>query len=89
MREYVIEFLGTFFLTLVILWTGDWLSIGAALAIIVILGSGLSATAYNPAVVLALVAAKKLPNNVVFPYILAEIAGGLAAVEFVKFLKGK
>ena len=89
MQEYVIEFLGTFFLTLVILWTGDWLSIGAALAIIIILGGGLSAAAYNPAVVLALVSAKKLPSNVVFPYILAEIAGALAAVEFVKFLKRK
>jgi len=87
MNKYIVEFLGTLFLVFVILATGNWLAIGAALAVAVLLGGVVSGGAYNPAVAIALLAAGKIPSSDVIPYIVAEVAGALAAFELVKLLK--
>lgn len=79
MNKYLVEFLGTMFLVYVILATGNWLAIGAALGIAVMLGGAISGGAFNPAVAISLYAADKLPKSDVLPYIIAEILGGLAA----------
>lgn len=79
MNKYFVEFLGTMFLVFVIFVTGNWLAIGAALAIAVMLGGAISGGAFNPAVAISLYAADKLPKSDVLPYIIAEILGGLAA----------
>lgn len=79
MNKYLVEFLGTMFLVFVIFATGNWLAIGAALSIGVLLGGKISGGAFNPAVAIALHAAGKLPKSDLFPYILAEILGGLTA----------
>lgn len=79
MNKYLVEFLGTMMLTFVIFATGNWLAIGAALGIAVLLGGAISGGAFNPAVAIALYAANKLPNNDVLPYIIAETLGGLVA----------
>jgi|UniRef100_A0A6C0HDG5 aquaporin Z len=89
MNKYIVEFLGTLFLVFVILATGNWLAIGAALAVAVLLGGAISGGAYNPAVTLALLAAGKIPSSDVIPYIVAQVAGGLAAFELVKILMKK
>jgi len=86
MNKYIVEFLGTLFLVFVILATGNWLAIGAALAVAVLLGGAISGGAYNPAVTLVLLAAGKIPSSDVIPYIVAQVAGGLAAFELVKIL---
>ena len=86
MNKYIVEFLGTLFLVFVILATGNWLAIGAALAVAVLLGGLISGGAYNPAVAIALLAAGKIPSSDVIPYIVAEVAGALAAFELVKLL---
>jgi aquaporin Z len=79
MNKYLVEFLGTMFLMFTILVTSNWLAIGAALAIAVLLGGAISGGAFNPAVAIALYAAGKLSKSDVIPYIITEILGGLAA----------
>ena len=79
MNKYLVEFLGTMFLMYVIFATGNWLAIGAALGIAVMLGSAISGGAFNPAVAISLYAAGKLPQSDVLPYIIAQILGALAA----------
>ena len=84
MNNYLVEFLGTLFFLYVILATGNALAIGSALALAVLVGGPISGGMYNPAVSIMMVAAGKLPKNELIPYILAEIAGGLAALELYK-----
>ncbi len=84
MNRYLVEFLGTFLLVFVVLSTGNYLAIGAALAVAVLLGGHISGGAFNPAVAISMVAANKLPSKDIVPYILAEIAGGLTAVELLR-----
>jgi aquaporin Z len=79
MNKYIVEFLGTMFLVFVIFATGNWLAIGAALAIAVLLGGPISGGSFNPAVTISLYSAGKLSQSDVMPYIIVEILGALAA----------
>ena len=79
MNKYIVEFLGTMFLMFVILATGNWAAIGAALAIGALLGGPISGGAFNPAGAISLYAAGKLSKSDVLPYIIVEILGALAA----------
>ena len=79
MNKYLVEFLGTMFLMYTIFATGNWAAIGAALAIVVLLGGPISGGSYNPAVSCALYAAGKLPKADLLPYIIVEVLGALAA----------
>ena len=79
MNKYLVEFLGTMFVTYVFLATGNWLAIGAALGIAIMLGGAISGGAFNPATTISLYAADKLPNADVLPYIIAQILGSLAS----------
>ncbi len=87
MHKYFIEFLGTLFLMFIILATGNWVAIGSALAIAVFLGAAISQGCFNPSVTIALMYAGKLPRSDVIPYIVAQTAGALLAVELVKMVK--
>ena len=87
MNKYLVEFLGTLFLMFIILTTGNYLAIGAALAIGVLLGGAISGGAFNPAVAIGLMYIGKLSKNDLIPYIIAQIAGALVAVELCKFIK--
>jgi aquaporin Z len=79
MNKYLVEFLGTMFLMFTIFATGNWLAIGAALAIGVLLGGAISGGAFNPAVAIALYASGKIAKSDVIPYVIVEILGALAA----------
>jgi len=87
MNNYLVEFLGTLFFLYVILATGNALAIGSALALAVLVGGPISGGMFNPAVSVMMVAACKLPKNELMPYILAQLAGGLAALELYKRVK--
>jgi aquaporin Z len=87
MNKYLVEFLGTLFFLYVILATNNALAIGAALAIAILVGGNISGGNFNPAVSIMMVSAGKLPKNDLIPYILAQIAGGLAALELYKRVK--
>ena len=86
MNKYIVEFLGTLFLVFVIFATGNYLAIGAAFAVAVLLGGAISGGAFNPAVAIALMSAGKIPRSDLVPYIVAQVAGGLAGFELFKML---
>ena len=86
MNKYLVEFLGTLFLMFVILATGNYLAIGAALAVAVLLGGAISGGAFNPAVAIGLMYTGKIPRSDLIPYIVAQVAGALVAVELVKLV---
>ena len=84
MNKYIVEFFGTMFFMYVILATGNALAIGAALTLAILVGGPISGGAFNPAVVAGLVASGKLPSSDLVPYVLAEVAGALAAYQLTK-----
>lgn len=86
MNKYLVEFLGTLFLVFVIFSTNNYLAIGAALAVAIVLGGGISGGAFNPAVSIALMYAGKISRSDLIPYIVAEIAGALAGYELFKLV---
>ena len=86
-NKLLAEFLGTMFFLYVILATGDAVAIGLALmAVIFILGKT-SGGHFNPAVSVMLAAAGKVSMKDLAPYIIAQVAGGLAALELYKRVK--
>tara|TARA_B100001093_G_scaffold520477_1_gene616436 strand:- start:573 stop:845 length:273 start_codon:yes stop_codon:yes gene_type:complete len=86
-NKLLAEFLGTMFFLYVILATGDAVAIGLALmAAIFILGKT-SGGHFNPAVSVMLAAAGKMSMKDLAPYIVAQVAGGLAALELYKRVK--
>ena len=87
MNKYLVEFLGTLFFIYVILATSNALAIGAALALCIMIGGPISGGMFNPAVAVAMSAAGKLSSKDLLPYILAQVAGGLAALELYKRVK--
>jgi glycerol uptake facilitator-like aquaporin len=84
MNKYLVEFLGTLFFLYVILATGKAVPIGLALMIIILLGGKISGGNFNPAVSIMMAAAGKLQMHDLMPYILAQVAGGLAALELYR-----
>jgi aquaporin Z len=86
LNKYIVEFLGTLLLVFVILATGNYLAIGATLALAILLGGSISGGAFNPAVTVSLLAAGKIAANDVVPYIVVQVAGGLVAYQLYKIL---
>ena len=81
MYSYLVEFFGAALFIYVILATGNPLAIGAALALVILVTSKISGGHINPAVTIAMASAGKLPVNGVLPYCLAQIFGGLTALQ--------
>ena len=79
-NKYFVEFLGTLLLTYIIFLTGNYLAIGAALAIAVYIGGNISGGAFNPAVAIAMFYKGKLPAADLVPYILSQVLGALVAL---------
>lgn len=87
MNKLIAEFLGTLFLFYVILATSDAVAIGLALmASIFILGKT-SGGHFNPAVSVMMAMARKMNMKDLAPYIVAQIAGALVALELHKRVK--
>jgi glycerol uptake facilitator-like aquaporin len=84
LQSYFVEFFGTMFFVYIILATGNPLAIGAALALVVLLTSSISGGYINPVITLVMSAAGQLPSSEVIPYCLAQIFGGLIALEIYK-----
>jgi glycerol uptake facilitator-like aquaporin len=87
LNKYLVEFIGSVFFLYVIIATGNAIAIGAALAIAIMLGGHISGGHFNSAVTVMMAAAGKIPMSDVVPYILAQIAGGLVALELHKRIK--
>ena len=85
MPKYVTEFIGTFFLVFTIGLAGSGpndkmaaLAIGSVLMVMVYMGGHISGAQYNPAVALAVLLRGKLDIKDLGPYLVAQLAGGLA-----------
>ena len=83
-NQYLAEFLGTCFFVFIILATGNPIAIGAALALAILLTKDISGGHTNPAVSVVMASIGKLPINDLIPYILAQVFGGLVALEVYK-----
>lgn len=87
MYKYLAEFFGAAFFIYVILATGNPLAIGAALALVLLLTGPISGGYINPAVTITLASAGKISTADIIPYCLAQIFGGLVALEIYKRYK--
>ena len=83
-NQYLAEFFGTCFFVFIILATGNPIAIGAALALVVLLTKDISGGHINPAVSVVMASIGKLSINDLAPYILAQVFGGLVALEVYK-----
>jgi len=67
--------------------TGNPLAIGAALALVILLISSISGGHVNPAVSIVMASAGKISTGDLIPYIMAQVFGGLVALEIYKRFK--
>ena len=103
MKNYIVEFIGTFFLVLVIgltvlapatdisAPTADHmapLAIGITLMVMVYAGGHISGGHYNPAVTLAVWMRGKCDTKDVIPYMVSQFLGAIVAAVVVGFQKG-
>lgn len=95
MKNYVTEFVGTFFLVLTIGLTvmqGSQfapLAIGASLMIMVYAGGHVSGGHYNPAVSLAAMMRGALPKSEYLPYVVSQVLGATVAAWVACVILGK
>jgi aquaporin Z len=93
-NKLLTEFIGTFFLVLIIgmAITGNVamapIPIGVGLAILVYMGGHISGAHYNPAVSTALLLRGKMTSADFVPYIAAQLLGSLAAAATVQIITG-
>ena len=86
-NKLLAEFLGTMFFLYVILATGDAVAIGLALMIVIFILGKVSGGNFNPAVSVMLAMAGKLSMKDLAPYVVAQVLGGLAALELYNRVK--
>ena len=94
MKNYLTEFIGTFFLVFTIglvVHSGTPmgpLAIGSALMVMVYMGGHISGAHYNPAVTLAIVMRGKLPMSEAVPYWISQLLGAFVASLMVYVVTG-
>jgi len=88
MKNYITEFIGTFFLVLAIGLTGNPLAIGVMLMVMVYMGGHISGAHYNPAVSIAMILRELLSVKEAINYILSQLAGAFLAAIFVQWVGG-
>ena len=86
MRKYLTEYLGTFFLMLIILTSGETLAIGAILMVMVYAGGHISGAHYNPAVTLAIWIRGRITPGEAIGYMMVQVAGALTAMLIHKLV---
>jgi aquaporin Z len=84
LTKYLVEFLGSAFFIFVVLATGNPLAIGVAFILAMLLTANISGGNINPVISIVLASAGKLETNELVPYCVAQIVGGLTALEIYK-----
>jgi aquaporin Z len=79
MRQYLMEFIGTMFLVLVIGLNSNPIAVGAILIAMVYIGWHISGAHYNPAITLAVWIRGKIDLKNAVAYIFAQLLGAFAA----------
>ena len=88
MKNYITEFIGTFFLVLAIGLTGNPIAIGTMLMVMVYMGGHISGAHYNPAVSIAMIIRGLLSVKEAIKYILSQLSGAILAVLLINWLGG-
>lgn len=88
MAKLLTEFLGVFFLVLVVALTGNPLAIGVVLMVCVFMWGHISGAHYNPAVSLGIWLQKKMSLGEMFQYRWAQMLWGIVAVCVGWYLTG-
>jgi len=88
MRMYITEFIGTFFLVLVVALTGNAAAIGVTLMVMVFAGGHISGAHYNPAVTLAVLIRGKVSSRDAIIYIVVQIMAAIVAALMAKWYIG-
>ena len=83
MKKYLTEFIGTFFLVLIIGLSQNPLAIGFGLTVLVYMGAHISGAHYNPAVSFAMLLRKEINSSDFFKYLLSQILGAFASAFLV------
>ncbi|MBL4735205.1 MAG: aquaporin family protein [Flavobacteriales bacterium] len=89
MKNYLVEFIGTFFLVFVIGLTGNPIAIGCILMVMVYMGGHISGAHYNPAVTIAILIRKKIETKDALMYIVFQILGAALAAICYQVVKGE
>jgi aquaporin Z len=84
MYQYLAEFFATLTFVYIVLATGNPLAIGASLALVLLFTHNISKGGANPAVAIAMASAGQIDTKELVPYVLAQIFGGLTALEIYK-----
>ena len=84
MYKYLAEFFGTLTFIYIILATGNPLAIGATMALVLLFTHNVSKGGLNPAVAIVMSSAGQIESRELVPYCLAQIFGGLTALELYK-----
>tara|TARA_B100001093_G_C26754953_1_gene982930 strand:- start:910 stop:1200 length:291 start_codon:yes stop_codon:yes gene_type:complete len=84
--KYLVEYIGTTFFLYVIIATGNWLLIGAALAVAALIGGPISGGMFNPAVTGMMIMADKMKGADVLPYVVAQCLGAITAFQLNKIM---
>ena len=86
MNKYIIEFLGTFFLVLIIGLSQNPVAIGLGLAILVYMGAHISGAHYNPVVSLAMLINDQIELKDFSFYLASQLLGSVVATYFIMLL---
>jgi aquaporin Z len=84
MYKYLAEFFGTLTFVYVTLATGNPLAMGATLALVLLFTHNVSKGYINPALAIVMSSAGQIDSRDLVPYCLAQIFGGLTALELYK-----
>jgi aquaporin Z len=94
-RKLLTEFLGTFFLVLIIglAVVGSVplapIAIGFGLMVLVYMGGHISGAHYNPAVSVAALMRGKMPSSDFIPYLVAQVLGAIAGAALSQVITGE
>ncbi len=83
MDKYIIEFIGTFFLVLIIGFTQNPIAIGFGVTALVYMGMHISGAHYNPAVSVAMLIMKEIDFNKFLKYVACQVMGSTFAAYVV------
>ncbi len=86
MNKYTIEFLGTFFLVLIIGLSQNPVAIGLGLAVLVYMGAHISGAHYNPVVSLAMLINNQIGLKEFSFYLASQLLGSVVATYFIMLL---
>lgn len=89
MPKLLTEFVGTFFLVLVVALTGNPLAIGTVLMVMVYMWWHISGAHYNPAVTIGLLMSGKTSTSDAISYIVVQLLGAFVAAAIAFWLTGK